>query len=55
MALSAKCLGLKGLVVLFDELEALYAARGQTLDRGINFLNALIATARGDEDLTAVR
>lgn len=45
-------LGLRGLLVLFDESEALYAARGQlAVDRSVNFLDALIGTAYGRGDL----
>ena len=46
-------LHLKGLLVLFDESEALYAARGQlAVDRAVNFIDAMIRTAEGDEELT---
>ena len=45
-------LDLKGLLVLFDESEALYAARGQlAVDRSVNFIDAMIRTAEGAEEL----
>jgi hypothetical protein len=45
-------LGLKGLLILFDESEALYSMRGQlAIDRSVNFLDALVAAARNDPKL----
>ena len=46
-----KALGHKGLLILFDESEALHAARGTSLDRSLNFMDALIDTADNNEDM----
>lgn len=44
--------GLRGLLILFDESEALYAARSAfAWNRSVNFLDALLCTARGDSNL----
>lgn len=43
---------LRGILILFDESEAIYHARGRLLqERSVNFLDALICTAYDDEDL----
>ena len=48
----ANGIGLKGLLILFDESEALYMTGGSiAVDRSVNFVDALIGTARGDEEL----
>jgi hypothetical protein len=45
-------LGLNGLVLIFDEAETLYARSSYVArERSYNFLEALIATARGDAHL----
>lgn len=45
-------IGSKGLLLIFDEAESLHASQTQTsFDRSYNFLEALLATARGDENL----
>lgn len=47
-----KAVGLKGLVLIFDEAETLHASRSSAAQqRSYNFLEALIATARGDRRL----
>ncbi len=47
-------IGLKGLLLVFDEAETLHArSTVAASDRSYNFLHALIATARGDEELLA--
>ncbi len=49
-------LHLQGLLVLFDESEALYAARGQiAVDRSVNFLDALIRTAQATNTCCVLR
>lgn len=46
--LCSAALKLRGLLILFDESETLYAAGGQlAVDRSVNFLDALIATSYG--------
>ncbi|RIK38878.1 MAG: hypothetical protein DCC55_19765 [Chloroflexi bacterium] len=48
----SRALGLKGLLILFDESEALYASQGQLkMERSVNFLDALITTAHDDPEL----
>lgn len=42
---------LKGLLILFDESEALHAERGQSRERSANLLDALITTAHDDATL----
>lgn len=43
---------MKGLLVLFDESEALYATRGyQAMERSVNFIDTLIVTARDDPEM----
>lgn len=47
-----KSIGSKGLLLIFDEAESLHASQTQTsCDRSYNFLEALLATARGNENL----
>jgi hypothetical protein len=41
-------INLKGFLILFDESEALHAARGQSKERSVNLLDALITTANDD-------
>jgi hypothetical protein len=44
-------INLKGFLILFDESEALHVARGQSKDRSVNLLDALITTANDDTTL----
>lgn len=51
-ACTQPAIGLKGLLLVFDEAETLHARSTVTAaDRSYNFLHALIATVRGDADL----
>lgn len=51
---AAKTIGLKGLLLIFDEAESISSSRSIREQRSYNFLKSLLATARGKSELLNV-